>query len=341
MNPNTPSQNEWKKLYQQATQFRDLASWDWMEDNHVFGVQDPETGETGYCVVMGALQETFGLVVYQGSQGLKSYYQILSGELSPSQPNCFHQLHCLLASFEDRGNLQREDRELIKKLGLTFRGKKKWPIFRQYTPGYHPWFLSQKEVRFLTHALEQARDVSLKQKKDPHYLFQGKKGELLIKTPQKTPQGLRWEERWNIPCQDEDGAGEPPLDEILLYRVKGKVRMSDTFWVADVFYSPSPVQDEEGERPYYPPVFLLIDGSSGMIINCQLFQPPHFIGEIQASFLHTVEGTGYMPDLLLFGSEEVLRIFQPLAQKLGVTTQVEEDLLLLEEVKENLFDMFP
>lgn len=340
MNPVTPSTDEWKRLYHWAAKFRDLASWEWMEDDQIFGVQDPAGGEMGYCVVMGSLKEVFGLVVYLGEKGLKGYYQLLKGEISVSQPYSFHQLHCLLASFEDRGDLQQKDRKMIKELGLTFRGKKQWPVFRQYTPGYHPWFLYQGQVRFLTHALAQAVDVSLKMEKNPQFLSQGGEGEILIKTPRETKDGLYWDECWSTP-KKEAILDDPPLDEILLYRVKGKVRPSDSFWVADVFYSPSPVQEKKEERPYYPLVFLLIDGDSGIIMNCQLFQNTCSIEEIRTSFLNTLESTGLTPDLLLLEREEVRSIFQPLAEKLGITIQVEEELAILEEVKENLFELFP
>ena len=46
----------------------------------------------------------------------------------------------LQASFEDRGHLQKEDRDVIKKLGLKFRGANSWPMFRNYAPECSPGF---------------------------------------------------------------------------------------------------------------------------------------------------------------------------------------------------------
>jgi len=37
--------------------------------------------------------------------------------------------------FEDRDGLDKQDREVIKKLGLKFRGAHAWPMFCSYRPG--------------------------------------------------------------------------------------------------------------------------------------------------------------------------------------------------------------
>jgi len=48
-----------------------------------------------------------------------------------------------MASFEDREFLQKQDFQLIKKVGLKFSGPNSWPLFRGYLPGYHPWYLTK------------------------------------------------------------------------------------------------------------------------------------------------------------------------------------------------------
>ncbi len=65
-----------------------------------------------------------------------------------------------MCSFEDRDLLSNEDRKQIKDLGLAFRGKNAWPVFRQYEPGYNPWFINDEECIFLTHALRQTLFVA-------------------------------------------------------------------------------------------------------------------------------------------------------------------------------------
>ena len=44
-----PSIKEWKELYTEAVEFKEIAPWNWMWDTDIFGVKDPVTGEIGYC----------------------------------------------------------------------------------------------------------------------------------------------------------------------------------------------------------------------------------------------------------------------------------------------------
>ena len=69
MGNSPPSTKAWKALYKAAIEFRDLESWDWMREADVFGVQNPKTGEIGYCCIMGSSGQVFAMAVYLGAQG--------------------------------------------------------------------------------------------------------------------------------------------------------------------------------------------------------------------------------------------------------------------------------
>ncbi|MGA9347192.1 MAG: hypothetical protein WBW48_00105 [Anaerolineae bacterium] len=140
MKETAPTTADWQALYQAALEFKEIEAWTWMYDSDVFGVQNPVSGEIGYCCIMGALGEMFALAVYLGSEGLESYMRIASEPpLDPSE--AFEELllqKCLMASFANREELAKEDYQVIKRLGLKFRGRIAWPLFRSYRPAYHP-----------------------------------------------------------------------------------------------------------------------------------------------------------------------------------------------------------
>ena len=81
MGETLPSSQEWQALFAAAGEFYKLRPWEWMEDSELFGVLNPETGEIGYCCVMGNLGELLALGVYLGTDGLETYLMMQSGEL--------------------------------------------------------------------------------------------------------------------------------------------------------------------------------------------------------------------------------------------------------------------
>src|SRR5215471_6541539 len=100
-----PTAREWKDLYAAAVEFGKIHCWEWMYDSNIFGAKNPETGEIGYCCVMGNLGEVFALGVYLGSDGLEGYLKMASGELTSGDHDLLHYQKCLMASFEDRKDL--------------------------------------------------------------------------------------------------------------------------------------------------------------------------------------------------------------------------------------------
>ena len=103
-----------------------------------------------------------------------------SGKIDPSPTDMIHLQKCLMVSFEDRKFLQKQDFQVINKLGLKFRGRNAWPSFRNYLPGYHPWYVISEEAKYLTIALHQAINVALRFKNDPRMLTPSMRNQYLV-----------------------------------------------------------------------------------------------------------------------------------------------------------------
>lgn len=137
MEETPPTLDEWRRLYEAAVRVKALAPWEWMEEMEVFGVQSPETNDLGFVSVMGMAGEHFAVGVYVGAKGLYGFLDLEDAGLDASPYRLF-EVPQLQASFEDRGTLQKEDRDVLKSLGLKFRGQNAWPMFRSIRPGFHP-----------------------------------------------------------------------------------------------------------------------------------------------------------------------------------------------------------
>ena len=66
----------------------------------------------------------------------------------------------LSAVLGDREELGNGERKAMRELGLRYRGRGRWPVFRSVIPGHWPWYLGGDEARFLTVALDNVRDVA-------------------------------------------------------------------------------------------------------------------------------------------------------------------------------------
>jgi hypothetical protein len=133
-----PSLEQWRTLYEAAAAYRGRAPWQTFTDADLFAVEDPETGEVGYCSVLGAGGQEFGLSVFPGRGGL---FSLLELSLSEGEPelDTMTSLHTFGLDYSDREVLQKYDLDVIRALGLRFRGRGAWPWFRSLVPGYAPW----------------------------------------------------------------------------------------------------------------------------------------------------------------------------------------------------------
>jgi hypothetical protein len=340
MNNKPPSIQEWRNLYDAAIEFKKMECWNWMWDSDIFGVQNPISGEIGYCCVMGRAGEHFALAVYLGTEGLEGYLKIQSGEIPLSSTDVLHLQNCLMASFEDRKFLQKKDLQVIKTLGLEFRGRNSWPLFRSYRPGYYPWYLSSDEAKYLTLALRQTIDVSLRFKNDPEMFNPPTENQYLVWVPEEEKDGLRWGDEWLQPRPLEEAKiVAQPLDENQLERINRTITQRQGIWEIDSFYSPEAVKEKE-ERPYFPLVILWIEHHSGLILNCHLAKLTEGVSNIPEQFLKLAENIKSLPQEILVKKEETFELLEPITCKLGIKLRSVKRLIAIEEAQNSMFEFF-
>src|SRR5690625_4424406 len=75
-------ENYWPQTLEKAKEFQQLKPWEVMNDEQIFAVEDPDTGEYLFCCVLGQAEELHGLAVYVGADGFFSLIDILNNEKS-------------------------------------------------------------------------------------------------------------------------------------------------------------------------------------------------------------------------------------------------------------------
>lgn len=329
------SNNEWKALYQAAAEFREIEPWEWVYETDIFGVQDPANGEIGFCCIMGKMGEVLAMAVYMGTEGLQGYIDIQKGLIEPDDPDSMFTQDCIMASFEDKKFLKKEDKALIKNLGLKFRGERQWPLFRRYKPGYLPWFLNRDEVLYLTIALQQARDVCLRLEEDEKLLLPPKKDLYFVRYPTAIQGDIVWKDVWMKPEQKKQPVTPKALvDEIRIQRIKKKAAPSTAVWEVDFFYAPTPISGTD--RPYFPYAIMIMDRDSGFIHDTQLADSSDCSKIFLDRFLSCLERTSVLPSEILVRKKEVFQFFEPYAAELDIRLKIVKNLSMLDQTRREM-----
>ncbi|MCX6021279.1 MAG: hypothetical protein NTZ05_06050 [Chloroflexi bacterium] len=313
-----PGQEQWKTLFAVAEEFRRAAPWRWMSGDELFAVEHPDSGETGYCVVMGNAGQEFGLSVFVGAEGFESYRKLMAGEVEPESFEGAAAMRSVAVSFGPREVLQKRDHEIIRSLGLRFRGRDVWPWFRSQRPGYAPWYLDPNEVGLLEVALRQGMDVAHRFKSGELRLTDGMEGTSIF--TRRLRQGV-WGDEWRKPARWESPEEQlPPPDPERLQRPQQSKRKGRDRWQLDLSLIPMPV-GERNQRPYYP-VALLVVNEQGLIVGNDLLEPWTTPAGRQSTMLHILETAQELPQEIQVDRDEVRQLLEPVAKLLGITVRL-------------------
>ncbi|NJN98308.1 MAG: hypothetical protein HC875_31575 [Anaerolineales bacterium] len=336
MTEKQPTLEEWRRLYEVWDQFKEVAPWQWMDETKIFGVQDPDSGQLGFVSVMGSLGEHYAIALYLDREGLYGFHALEQAgpEMTPEQVLNVPQLQ---ASFEDRQMLHERDRDLIKQLGLKYRGRQAWPQFRSYRPGFAPWFLEADEVRFLTHALTQAQDVALRFRDNWTLLTRG--SHYLVRVARKEKGQLVWQDQSMTVPPPEPASIQLQMDLDALAALRRQPRAGFTLEM-DLFMLPSTFRDK-GERPYYAYSLLTVDKRSGMILGQELLPPlPSLLdmySQIPLKVVYLLSKLGSRPKEIRVRSPILYQLLTTLEKELGFKLKSTNQLALLDSVREDMF----
>ncbi|MBC9785734.1 hypothetical protein H1S01_14675 [Heliobacterium chlorum] len=334
--------DDWLRLYEAAVSFKQLRCWEWMDDDQLFGVQNPRTKEIGFCSILGGLGEFFGLTLFLGESGFRGFQDMLRGRLDPV--DALHVQHALMVSFDSRDQMDSEDMKIIRSLGYRFRGKHAWPSFRQFEPGYYPRHLTDNEVELMTLVLEQAIDVS--QRCLDRQLTIGEADvnkNFLVRVPREDNQGdLQWEDHWLSLLQifsydrkeSKEKSPTAAFDEIMLASILRQKRRKQGTWEIDCFYAPTgPVCESPKQRPYYPYMYAVGHKQSGYILDFHMVEKAAEAAEFTGRFLQKLQTIPELPKFIEVKKPEVQKLFEPIVTRLGITLVLKESLPLLEQMK--------
>jgi len=324
----------WRKLYELMIQIKELKPWNWLYEDDIFAVQDPDTGKTGFISIMGELGEHKCVGAYMGKEGLYGYWSLL--EAAPNiTPEMLLEIPQLQASFEDRSMLHQNDLNIIKQLGLKFHGRQSWPMFRAYSPGYFPWFPDPWELNFLVHILEQTVVMAKRFIDNRELLETDNEDEYLIRIPSSGPEELTWKDSVirippQAPLKIPAAINSDDIEKIM------NLRQGNNKVEVDLFMLPTAIK-EKGSRPSTVYFFMVVDHENGMILNAETLQAVPALkemwGTLPQHLVNVLIRSGARPKELFIHSELLLQLLYPLANRLGMKIKMVEHLEMLDLAK--------
>lgn len=333
---NETSKGDWSVLYQAAIAFQQAAPWEWMDNEDLFAIENPGDAEVGYCSILGAGGEEFGLGIFLGEDGYHRYIKVISEEVEPEDLEESMMVRGISMLFVDRDVLQKKDREVIRSLGLRFRGRNAWPFFRSQRSGYAPWFLEKGEVLFLSAAIQQSLVVADEVRGGKLDLSEGEPENLTLT---RFYRDGKWHEEWRkapkLGQQQETHAENIDLvKEAELYLLRGRAGAITERWELDIFALPIPI-GPRSRRPHFPLCFLAVETKLGLILGANLTEPWLTFSEKQDEVIQILRKANQLPFEIRVKSDKVKRIVEPITKVLDIKLRV-GSLPMLEQAKASL-----
>ena len=326
----------WRELYQAAAGFQLLAPWQWMDDTHVFGINN-EHG-VRLVTVLGNMGEVFGLASYRGSAGATFLLRLRSGDFLPENPDARFYQDALLVDFVPRKELRKEERAIIQQIDFQppVRKPTLFPEFQSHKPGYVPWFIDEAEARLLLDDLRKAVRFAELLRPSPALYDSRQKNEIPF-FPASVTEPLTLEQfDWHI-ISPAPPPADPPVDPHAfdLPPLLALTQPPQAAWELTAFYASMPVG--EPPRPYYPKIALGVDAATGMILAFQLAGPDQTMAQIAArGLIQSIQSSGSRPAAIKMDSISLIRALQPLADALRVKVAQAKSLPRANEARRSL-----
>lgn len=309
-------------LFEVADELKKLKPWEYFENDEIIALQIEDM--TYFVSVMGAGGQEFGLMMYDDEEGYASLEAILSGK--PLSDDFSYGMSALTVNYVDRDELDKQDYELTKECGFSFRGKKNWITFRTYNPGLAPDIPQFVDVELMKAIIVAMMDVTHKRQNGWHY-----PPIMLNQFPAfrvEEDGAIEWEGILTVEKKNNQPI-EVEINDIELAQVKKKPKSSYQFEF-DLFYMPFPVS-ENGERPIYPVITVVADRGTQQIIGQDMIPFPKTTHMQQSIFWNLLKELSMKP-AKFYVTKEMKQALQPVAKLAGIELVVSQ-LPIIKEFK--------
>jgi hypothetical protein len=261
---------KWREIHRAAAELYSLAPWEYLEETDIFGVKTSVTGRTYFISIMGSAGQVFAFSAYEGSRALESFWEMQSDE--QADPSKILVIPHMMMSFDDKKEVDKIHKEILKESGIFSESNKKWPVVHQVIPGLVPAIPEGEYLDDMAEIIPQIINVCSRSEDDIDLILPDEDDDetYLIREPVKTKGKTSWRDRYRkVVAEPETFKAMIRQEDIEPLRF---LRRTQTVYQADYRMVPSSVR-EEGNPEYFPFVIMLVDKKSGIIAGHDMIAP--------------------------------------------------------------------
>ncbi len=139
----------WLDLYEVAEKIQKLEPWRYLWDMDLLVYLCKPLNKVFYCSVMGHAGMHRAIAIYQDEQ-IHGLFELAKNQIPENM--LINYQECITCNFISRQETLPKNREIIKELGLNFRGT--WISFESFEKGYEPSPINIKQVKIMIEALK-------------------------------------------------------------------------------------------------------------------------------------------------------------------------------------------
>ncbi len=335
-----PSFATMQTVYDLAADLFARQPWNLLADHQVVLVEEPESRELCFCVVLGALGQVRALHAYLGSEGYRFFKRVQSGE-PMTIGEFFAGQRTVYVEFVRLSELTAADRKLLKIMGHPLGRGTLAPIFRSVRPGYYPWYVTEGEARILAECQRALIAICDLLKANPKLYYWGKEG-VYPMLSRRAKEGNEQECQIRLvdaPDLTAPMPKLPTLDEARIQHIRDSGYPLQGVFEVDHFYGAGMIGEKDQRKSCFR-MGLAIEADSGFAYPPQVSSPASSTGDVLTHVaLQAIESARTLPREVHVRGDEFKVLLQPLAQALGFSVRVMKSLPALDFAKKQLLEM--
>ena len=338
------------RLFELAKQLYQAAFWEDYWDTDILALQLPGRTDPVFMSILGKTEDNYGFLFYRDLEELRYYFELVKqDQLKDAEATLDWLLiqNGLSLTYENRLDLPTEDYQRIKNSGVPFRGKKAWPLFLDYKPGYYPDPLPENEVPFMIDLLERFMEMAEEYRTELDlYDAEENKESVFLRT--YTEDGQYEDSMFVLPSDVLQGlaaqkyAKEPvKVTDFELRRVN-QLRIGSSIWELELNYIAVPREGMDEERPRFSIMLMIIDAKSTEILLGELVEFEE-IEKIQRLFIKALLANDVKPPTVVVNVSRYHRIASimgELLRKLDIELVPVYKLPMISAVQNDMIEFF-